>query len=65
MLGKGPGVDDVPDAHRRHHPVGHLDAHHGAFVGDGRNAHAAAAQGQGNIVGQVGELGQLHPPGPG
>ena len=55
------GQPSHPDAHRRHHPVGHLDAHHGALVGNRRNAHAAAAQGQGDVIGQVGELGQLHP----
>ena len=53
-------VDDVPDVDGAHQLVGHLDAHDGDFIGDGGNADARGAQCQGNVVGKVGELGELH-----
>ena len=61
VLGEGPGLDDIPDQHRRDGFVGHLDAHHGDLLRDGGDAHAAGPQGQGDVVGQVGDLAELHP----
>ncbi len=61
MPGEIPGLDDVPDEHRGHLLVGHLNAHHGNFVGNGGDAHAGGPQGQGDVVRQVGDFGELDP----
>ena len=55
-----PGLDHVPDQHRRHLLVGHLDAHHGDLVRNGGDPHAGGPQGQGDIIRQVGDLAELH-----
>ena len=60
MLGELPGLDHVPDAHGGHGPVGHLNAHGGDLVGHRRDADAAGAQRQGDVVAEVGDLAQLH-----
>ena len=56
------GIDDIPDADRGDQLIGHLDAHHGDFVGNGGNPHTGGAQSQGNVVGQIGDLAELHAP---
>ena len=60
VLGEVPGLDDVPDEDGGDMLVGHLDAHHGNFVGDGSDADAGGAQRQGNVVRQVRDLAELH-----
>ncbi|MPM39736.1 hypothetical protein SDC9_86370 [bioreactor metagenome] len=54
------GFHHVPDQDGGHVLVGHLDAHHGDFIGDGRDADAGGPQRQRNIVRQIGDLGELH-----
>ena len=61
VLGEGTGLHHVPDADGGDGPVRDLDAHHGNFIGDGGDANAAGAQCQRNVIGEVGDLGQLHP----
>src|SRR5699024_8876627 len=59
-VGKGPVADDVPNGHRAHLAVGHLNAHGGNLIGDGGHTHRGGAQSQGDVVGEVGDLVQLH-----
>ena len=59
MLRKIPGLNHIPNQYRSHRLVGYLDAHHGNFVGDRGNSDAGGAQGQGNIIRQIRELGKL------
>ena len=46
------------DVYGRDQLIGHLDAHHGDLVGNGGDTYAGGAQGQGDVVGQVGQLVQ-------
>ena len=61
VAGELPGLDDLPDAHRGHGPVGHLNAHRGNLARHRGHPDAAHAQGQGNVIGQVCDFGELHP----
>ena len=54
-------AEDGADVHRGDQLVGHLDAHHGDLSRDGGDAHSRGPQGQGDVVGQVGELIEAHP----
>ena len=55
------GAEDGADVHWGDQLVGHLDAHHGDLPRDGGDAHPRGPQGQGDVVGQVGELIEAHP----
>ena len=60
---EGVGLDQVPHPHGIALLVGDLDAHRG-LPGDGRlDAHAGGRQVQGQVVGEVGDLANLHPGG--
>ena len=54
------GLQHLPNQNRGHLLVGHLNPHHGNFIGDGGNAHAGGAQRQSNIVRQIGNFRELH-----
>ena len=52
------GAEHSSDVHRGDQLVGHLDAHHGDLARDGGDPHPGGPQGQGDVVGQVGQLVQ-------
>ena len=52
------GAEHSSDVHRGDQLVGHLDAHHGDLSRDGGDPHPGGPQGQGDVVGQVGQLVQ-------
>ena len=60
MLGKRPRLDHVADAHGRDRPVRHLDADDGDLVRNRRDAHAARAEREGDVVGEIRNLAELH-----
>ena len=61
MLHKVTGLDHIPDQHRRHRLVRHLNTHHRDFIRHGGNTNAAGAQRQGDVVLQISDLGELYP----
>ena len=50
-----------PQGHGSYLLVGHLDAHHGDFLRNSRNANAHRTQGQGDVVLEGRHLGQADP----
>ena len=60
MLHKVTGLDHIPDQHRRHRLVRHLNTHHRDFIRHSGNTDAAGAQRQGDVILQIGDLGELY-----
>ena len=55
-------IDHIARQYRRHHAVRHLNADHGDFLRNCRDADARRAKRQRNIVCQIGHFRQLHAP---
>ena len=58
--GKLTGFNDIPDAHRGHGTVGHLNAHGRYLARHRSHTHAAYTQSQRDVIGKIGDLGELH-----
>ena len=60
VLHEVPGLNNIPNQHRRHGPVGDLDANNGNLIRHSGDTHAAGSQRQRDIVLQVCDFGELH-----